>query len=79
MIEQEITNMLANAIWSEDITKLSADELDKLAMFQWDDDPDVEWDELGLSNDAGSENHGNHTDEQMLQGPDGPLEEDIIP
>lgn len=77
MIDQESADMLANKIWSEEIVNLSAEELDKLAVFQWADDPDIEFDEIGLSEDAGAEAHGVHTDKEMLVGEDGPMEEDF--
>lgn len=77
MIEEESAEMVANAIWSEDITTMTADQLDQLAILQWDSDPDVGWDELGLSNEAGADRHGQHTDEQMMYGPDGKVEETL--
>lgn len=65
MVQEEIADMAANAIWSKDVTELSVEELDQLAMLQWEGDPDVEWDVLGLSEDAGDE-HGIHTEEAMM-------------
>lgn len=77
MIDQESADMLANKVWSEELSEMTADQLDELALLQWADDPDVQFDELGLSQDAGQWRHGVHTDEEMLVGPDGPLEEDL--
>lgn len=67
MIDQESADMLAVSIWSSEITGLSAEELDKLAIFEWADDPDVEFDEVGPL-EAADVPHGVHTEEEMAAG-----------
>lgn len=77
MIDQESADMLANSVWSEDIVNLSAEELDKLAIFQWADDPDIEFEEFAEGEDAGIDGHGVHTEEEMMYREDGLHEEDL--
>lgn len=72
MIDTESAGLIAGAVWTEDTANMSAGELDELAILHWEGDPDVEWDELGLSADAGEEGHGDNTEEEKLQT----LEED---
>ena len=77
MMDEGTIEMAANAVWMKDLIDMTADELDGLALMEWADDLEVEFDELGLSQDAGAEAHGRHTDEEMLYGPDGPEQEDV--
>lgn len=74
---EDLNSLIAGAIWTKDIQDMTVNELDELALIEWANDPEVEFDELGLSQDAGAEAHGRHTDDQMLYGPDGPVTEDI--
>ena len=66
MIDEDAANVIAGAIWVEDIKNMTVDQLDELAFVQWGDDPDVEWDFLGLSQDAGEDLHGVNSDEEMM-------------
>lgn len=65
-VDEESAEMIANAIYSEEITEMSAEDLDKLSHLYWAEDPDVTFDELGLSEDAGPILHGTHTEEEMM-------------
>ena len=66
MISENETDIIAAALWTQDITDLSVDELDELAMWQFAEDPEVELDWIGLSQDAGPEGHGVNTEEEMM-------------
>lgn len=65
-IDEETAEMISNAIYSKDISDMTPEELDQLAILQWQDDPDVEFDDLGLSEDAGPLNHGMHSEDEIL-------------
>ena len=45
---------------------LSAEELGELAVIQYAEDPDVEFDELDLTQDASAPGHGENSEEEMM-------------
>jgi hypothetical protein len=65
MIDKGMADVIAQAAWSEEISNLDANTLDKLAIYQFTDDPDVEFDELGLGCEL--PDHGVNTDKEMLK------------
>ena len=71
MIDEPTAEIIATALYNQDITELDAQQLDELGFLRYADDPDVEFDELGLSLDAGSDGHGVNTEEEMLWTVDG--------
>ena len=67
--DEEVAEIIANHVITEDITNLHPEEMDKLAMFQYADDPDVSFDpadtEEQTDTEAGPEGHGQNTEEEM--------------
>lgn len=65
MIEKEITDIIAAALWAKPLDGMSADELDALAEIQFSDDPDVSFSDLDYVPDAGGDLHGVNTPEEQ--------------
>lgn len=65
--DREATDIIAKAIWTEEISKMTLDEMDELAFIQYADDPDVEFYSLDYTVEAGPFNHGINSDEDLMK------------
>lgn len=71
MIDEEAAEAIVNAIHVSEISEMDAEEIDVIAILAYTTDPDITFDELGLSRyatEAGAKGHGSNTEEEMLAG-----------
>ena len=66
MNDQEIADIIATAVLTNDITSMSLDQLDQLAELKYADDDTVSFSDLDFAPDAGADLHGVNTEEEMF-------------
>lgn len=66
VIDKETADIIAAAIWTEEIVNMSLEDLDLLAEYAFANDPDVSFSDLDYVPDAGADLHGVNTDEEMM-------------
>lgn len=65
--DREAMDSIYQAILTEDLKDLTADELDKVFEIHWFNDPDIEFVELDYTLEAGPEGHGTNTEDEMME------------
>lgn len=66
MLDKETADLIAAAIYTNDITTWTVDQLDELAEFAYANDPNVSFSDLDYVPDAGAELHGTNTEEEKM-------------
>ena len=66
MTDEQVADVIATAIWNEELTQLPLETLCELARFAYEGDDDVEFVDIEFTNEAGPENHGINSEEEML-------------
>lgn len=65
--DKEILEIISKAIVNEELLDMHPEELDKLAMFKYADDPDVTFVDTDTPDpEAGIDGHGVNTEEEMM-------------
>ena len=66
MIDKETADVIAIALFNEELVGLDSNTLDELAILKFFDDDDVEFEDLDYTQEAGLEGHGVNTEEELL-------------
>lgn len=66
MIDTDAADVIAGALGTEELQKMTPEELGELAIIFYENDPDVEFIDLTFTPDAGAELHGVNTEEEMM-------------
>jgi hypothetical protein len=67
MIDKETADVIAMALFNQDIIDLDVEALDELAVLRFFDDDDVEFTDVDFTLDAGPGGHGINNEDEMLQ------------
>lgn len=66
MIDKETADVIAIALFNEELVGLDSETLDELAILKFFDDEDIEFEDLDYTQEAGLNGHGINTEEEML-------------
>lgn len=64
-IEKEIADIIATALYNQELVGLDDTTLDELAFLRYFNDPDVEFEDLEYTEEAGVSGHGVNTEAEM--------------
>lgn len=66
MIDKETADVIALALFNEELVGLDLNALDELAVLRFFDDDDVEFEDIDYTQEAGLDGHGVNTEEEMI-------------